>query len=778
MYGSFGISKYRSAKVIIEGIKEGQKESLSDLQESIEESLKKAEDRSRKTMEGSESISKAARSTLLMNELTPLDEREAQQIRVAHALGGDQNFIHVYANLAQGIRMAWRMLSDIAIRLETDELFGSDEKASSSREHMHDLSAEYSLNHQHCESFSDGCMKLAEFRWQLLEMCQQISNVVEKYSEALTERHSAGGIKVYHAPVLTDFAMAIYDNVAHHGEISKTSDDTEISAYSLRKAEAIIDWIKDEEFKEILLSETSSFTRRIKGELWDVWKVAARLERTFQKEIDGVAALHHKGVRPAPERSFDQRMAALEDVDPNQVKYRDRSASMTEEERHELQFKNEVIGKICRMLQDDTPAHKISASVWDEVKKLKSHFLEVNSFYICRISQGSQTSGKSNGQLEVIPGKKPTAAFDDIVGSGFNEVKEFVRHIERLRKWAPLYRITSPRKQTDKANILLIGPMGCGKTECMRAICNEEECIAIFAAGSDFLTAWMGEAQKNPKRLFEAAVKLQKESGRHVHILIDEIDEVLNNDRSTTTINLSLEFQMVMDGITEYPGISVWGATNNPERIPMPMIRRFSKVVIVGKLDQDQRVTLLKQFLGTLPLSTRFTKDTWQRFAKRLEHATGDVVRKVCDHVWREEVSRFIEESPEDAERMLSVLEKLAYDRKAGMTPDVLETKRADEEISEGYRDDKKTSRRKKFLKSFRDVFEIQPDIVDEAITLALDNVGIIAEIETAKKTYEDAEKFLASVKENRIKAEKAAEEEDEEEGDEEGDDGENQEAS
>jgi len=182
-------------------------------------------------------------------------------------------------------------------------------------------------------------------------------------------------------------------------------------------------------------------------------------------------------------------------------------------------------------------------------------------------------------------------------------------------------------------------------------------------------------------------------------------------------------------------------------------------VVIVGKLDQDQRVTLLKQFLGTMPLSKRVTKVTWERFAKRLEHATGDVVRKVCDHVWREEVSRFIEESPKDAEKMLSILEKLAYDRKAGMTPDVLETKRADEEISESYLDKKKTSRRKKFLKSFRDVFEVHPDVVDNAITMALDNVGIIAEIDTAKKTYEDAEKFLASVKENRIKAEKADDE-------------------
>ena len=698
-------------------------------------------------------IAEAARSTLRSPELESMEEREQKQLAVASALRGNSNFVHVYSNLSQGIQMAWKMLSQICVRLDAQEVFTIDDEAESSRERMHDLSAEYQLNQGVCEAFAEGCMGLGAYRWQLLDMAQQITGVVSGYFEALSQRHSADGIKVYHAPILTDFAVTIYENVAHHGEITKESQDTEISAYSLKKAEVIIAWIKDDECRDILLSETSGFTRKFKDELRSLWRMASRIEKLFGDEIERVFAMNYKRANPASESSFDDQMSMLEDVDPNQVKFRDRSSSMTEEERHDLFFKNEVISKICRMLKDDTPSYEIAQKVWDEVKKLKQHYLEVNSFYVCRIAQGNPMAGKGSGQLEVIPGKRPTASFDEIVGQGFAEVKAFVAHVGRLRKWAALYLITSPRKQVDKANILLVGPMGCGKTQCMRAICNEEECIAIFAAGSDFLTSWMGEAQKNPKRLFEAAVKLQKESGRHVHILIDEIDEVLNTERSTTNINLSLEFQMIMDGVVEYPNISVWGATNNPERIPMPMIRRFSKVVIVGKLDQEQRVTLLKQFLGTMPLSDRFDKKTWNRLAERLEHATGDVVRKVCDHVWRQEISRFIEEKPEDAERMLSVLGKLAYDQKTGVKPDSLETRKADEEIDETHWGGIKTSRRKKFLKTLSGVFEITPDIVDDAITLALNNVGIINEIETAKRTYEEAEKFLAQVKEDRIKA-------------------------
>jgi len=763
MYGSLGVTKYRSIKSIIGKIDEDKKEELKRLQETIEKGLSKAEDRSRKANEGSRSISDAARSTTSMNELASLEEREERERLVAHALGGSQNFIHVYANLAQGIKMAWKILSEVSTLLEVDELLVPEEMAETSRERMHDLSAEYQLNQQACEAFSTSCMRLGNFRYQLIDMSGQIAGVVENYYNALNERHSTGGIKVWHAPVLTDFAMSIYDNIAHHGEVSETSQDTEISAYSLRKAEAIIEWVKDDDFRDVLLSETTAFTRRFKQELWDIWKISARLEKLFRSELSGVAAVHYKRYSPVTEGGFDRQMSALEDVDPNRVKYRDRSASMTEEERHELHFKNEVISKICRMLKDDTPSYKIAAMVWEEVKKLKSHYLEINSFYVCRIAQGNQTTGKANGALEVIPGKKPVASFDDIIGSGFDDVRKFVGHIARLRKWAPLYLITSPRKSVDKANILLIGPMGCGKTECMRAICNEEECIAIFAAGSDFLTAWMGEAQKNPKRLFEAAVKLQKDSGRHVHILIDEIDEVLNNDRSTTSINLSLEFQMIMDGIVEYPNISVWGATNNPERIPMPMIRRFSEVLIVGKLDEGQRVQLFKHFLSTMPLSDAFTDQKWESFGRRLEGATGDVIRKVCEHAWRTEISKFIEENPDDADRMLSVLSRLAYDSKTGVSPDNLETRKADEEVDESsWTQKKKTTRRKKFLKEFRRVFELEPDVVDEAIEIALGNVGIINEIDTAVRTYADAEKMLATLKDERVKAKKEEEPKDE----------------
>jgi len=517
----------------------------------------------------------------------------------------------------------------------------------------------------------------------------------------------------------------------------------------MRKAIAIIDWTRDEDFEEMLTSDVFEFSYWIKRQLRKLWKTSKDLEDIFKDELKAVAQVHYTRVITPSDEAFDSKMRMLEELDPNKVKYEDRSATFSEEEIRNLEHKNEVLGKICSMLKDkEKSSHDIANYVYDQVKKLRQHYLEVNSFYVCKIGQGNPMMGQSSGALEVVPGKRPNSNFADIIGSGFDELRDFSQHIKRMQKFADLYLMTSPRRTHDRANVLLIGPQGCGKTEALRAVANDDDSIAIFAQGSDFLTSWMGEAQKNPKRLFEAAIKLQKESGRHIHILIDEIDSVANDDYSTTKINLTLEFQMIMDGVVEYPNISVWGTTNHPERIPMPMIRRFAKLLIVGKLDQRQRVDLLKHFFSNLPME-KISDEEWGKRASRLEHATGDVIRKIADHVWRSEISRFITDSPEEAEKMLDIIHRINYEAGQKYKAEVTGT-RADREIDERLRGGGKTSRRKQFLKQLRQTFEIKKESVDKAINVALDNIGIINEMQTAKKTYEDAERFLADIKSER----------------------------
>lgn len=263
----------------------------------------------------------------------------------------------------------------------------------------------------------------------------------------------------------------------------------------------------------------------------------------------------------------------------------------------------------------------------------------------------------------------------------------------------------------------------CGKSEVLRGVASDKKSIGVFAQGSDFMTCWAGEAQKNPKRLFEAGLKLQKEAKKHVHFLIDEIDAVLNNDKTLSNFNLTLEFQILMDGVVNYPHLSVWGATNNPERIPIAMLRRFSKVIICGELNQNDRKTLLTKFTNYMPIK-KFKEEDWGILANRLEGATGDVLRKVIDFVWRSKMSKFVQNHPEQAEKLINLLNQ-------GEKFQIVNFNNDQREI---------------FKKELSQYMAVEPNDIDESITIHLDNIAIRHEIQTAVDTYSKAKKYLSGI--------------------------------
>jgi len=206
------------------------------------------------------------------------------------------------------------------------------------------------------------------------------------------------------------------------------------------------------------------------------------------------------------------------------------------------------------------------------------------------------------------------------------------------------------------------------------------------------------------------------------------VDSILNDDHARGgfgSTNLTTEFQQLMDGIVQYPHIAVWAATNHPERIPMPMIRRFSKVAIVGELDQDDRIKLLKHFLGFLPIDPSFPDAAWQGFSKDLEGGVGDILRKIADEVWREKMTEFVRKAPEQAQKLVDFLNK-------------------DERFQVGRFTKERRAEMHKLLSPY---LLVRPADVEQSIRLHLDNVAIQAEIRTAVETYARAKTFLAGIK-------------------------------
>ncbi len=695
-------------------------------------------------------------------KLKALDHIEAQSTRRRRAKGGlapfdddetpridsSRNFIHFCYSILSEVKQNMETIRDVIDGLKPRPLFQMDKAKKSLNDDIAGLnnerfrdSLQKNLN-KRLSSFDDMQMLMLEMQFnlpiinqfiaamgrvdgldeQLSRFANDCLNEFESYYNKLLNRHRTTGIKVHENALITDVALAIYDNVDKNGEIQDGTKPDEISAYSANKAKVLAQAVLT--FREFVVRPLH-FQSMLVEQMRALEQVAGAftklksLVREF-KEILGVTippARHYK-----PVNAYIEEFLLL---DFSSLTYKEPDVMFTREERFNLNFQDETLSKIVNLIISKANATELVEYILNRKAELKRFFQEENSFYVCKISNGNPFGGEAPGALKVIPGPRPLADLDEIVGSGFGSIKEFLNQIETAEKWHDLFVATSPSKTGDKSNVLLIGPQGCGKSEILRAVGGDKNSIGIFAQGSDFLTCWMGEAEKNPKRLFEQGLKLQKESNRHVHFLIDEIDMVLNNDQTLSkSTNLTLEFQILMDGVVQYPHISIWGATNNPQRIPIPMIRRFHKVAIVGELTQDDRLKLLKQFCHFLPVKG-FSKENWQEAAKKLEGATGDICRKVVDQIWREKMSDFVVKQPKEAEKLISQLNK------AGKF-----------EVSEF-----KSDERGQLVKDLTPHVQVTPEDVDRSIKEHLENFAIQKEIEVAVNTYKAAHELIENLR-------------------------------
>jgi len=647
-----------------------------------------------------------------------------------------RSFLRIAAETVRAFQDQFSGFRAILSGLEPGNLILSKKRHSDnpeSFEALQHMSYELQMNRPTIESYVGALGRARMIKADLLNVGRAMERFLDDYYQGLTDRHSVQGIKVHRDPIATDVAISIYENVDAHGEIESGKDPSKLTAYSMRKARVLAEALKTP-FVEGLIRNPESFSEFIRGTLELLWKTSDEIEKFLSehfKVLDKVSpALKYKAHTNNFE--FEDLLMRLDDLDPSTVEFRESHTLLTKEERFNAEFRNETLAEVVEYLTDpDGTSEDLIQYILERKAELRRYFQDENSFYTCRISAGNPFLGEAPGALSVIPSQRPHANLNDILGSGFADIKDFIESIDKATQFHDLFLATSPSKTADKSNVLLVGPMGCGKSEILRAVGADPKSISIFASGSDFLTCWKGEAEKNPKRLFEAGLKLQKEARKQVHFLIDEIDSVLNNDKGMGQTNLTLEFQILMDGVVHYPGLSVWGATNFMERIPMPMIRRFNKVAIVGELEQDDRVKLLQHFVNFLPTKNFGTNGSspWGGFAKKLEGATGDVVRKIADHLWRAKMTEFVKSHPKVAEEIVKWLGTTEGD---GKSFNVSSFTREQREELKG---------------KIVPYVHVTPEDVEKTIGMHLDNQAIIAEIETAKATYQNAREFLASIK-------------------------------
>lgn len=581
------------------------------------------------------------------------------------------------------------------------------------------------LNGPALESYVGALFGIRVTKKHIVDYAYEIVKVLDSYHKALVKRHSTEGIEIHGDPVMTDVAMSIFENIDAHGEIEAGDDPNRVSAYTRRKAQILARAVAEEPMLSFVRRQ-GAFLDYLKLSLQITWDWSEKLEKIFGNHI---AAAHQRWEAPhsrIPQKSeFDVALQSVSDMDPSLVKYKDRSVALTSDERFQNKFMNETLSHMTGLMRQEGGVEKIVQYVLERRAEIARRNRDENTFYTCKIGEGNRFKQVPPGMLTIVPGERPTVSLDEIWGDGFDEIRDHIDSIEMGARWHDLFVATSPSRTADKSNVLMIGPQGCGKSQVLRAVGADKGSVSVFAQGSDFLTCWLGEAEKNPKRLFEGAARLQKETGKHTYILIDEADSVMKKQelKSHGEVDLTLEFQICMDGVVHYPKLTVIAATNSPASMPMTMIRRFSKVLIVGELDDKARRKILRHYVEFMPVK-KFEDRHWEHAALRLEGATGDVIRKVVDSVWRKKMTWFVKNQEERAEALLKWLNA--------------DTRFDIAEFGPG--------RREEFKRMLGPHVYIEPVDVDRAVDSHLKNVGIQGEIRTARAVYKEAHELLDSL--------------------------------
>jgi len=196
---------------------------------------------------------------------------------------------------------------------------------------------------------------------------------------------------------------------------------------------------------------------------------------------------------------------------------------------------------------------------------------------------------------------KPTLGFDDI--AGLEEVKEEIR----LKMLYPFAHPELARRYGigTGGGVLLYGPPGTGKTMMAKAIAHELEATFFTVSPAQVMSKWVGEAEQNVRKLFEAA-KAEPTSV----IFLDEIEALVprrKSDSSTVMQRVVPQILQELEGFDRQDGRALLfvGATNKPWLLDEAMLRpgRMDARIYVGLPDAPARFRLLEIYLAGRPLA-------------------------------------------------------------------------------------------------------------------------------------------------------------------------------
>jgi len=197
--------------------------------------------------------------------------------------------------------------------------------------------------------------------------------------------------------------------------------------------------------------------------------------------------------------------------------------------------------------------------------------------------------------------EKPNIRFADI--AGLEDVKQEI-HLKMI------YPFRHPDLATHfgidvGGGMLLFGPPGTGKTMIAKAVACELDATIFVISPAQIMSKWVGEAEQNVKRLFDAAKEEQKSV-----IFMDEVEALVPKRRgqqSTVMQRVVPQILQELEGFDRKAGRALLflGATNEPWALDTAMMRpgRLDTKVYIPLPDAPARFKLFEIYLAKRPLA-------------------------------------------------------------------------------------------------------------------------------------------------------------------------------
>ncbi|MDR3299939.1 MAG: AAA family ATPase [Candidatus Accumulibacter sp.] len=150
-------------------------------------------------------------------------------------------------------------------------------------------------------------------------------------------------------------------------------------------------------------------------------------------------------------------------------------------------------------------------------------------------------------------------------------------------------------KSSRSARLCLYGPPGTGKTAYGRWLAEQLDMPLLVKRGSDLLSMWVGECEKNIAKAFRQA---EREGAL---LLIDEVDSFLQDRRDAQRSWEVTQVNEILTQMEAFPGVFI-ASTNLMSGLDQASLRRFDLKTKFDFLRPEQSVGLLRRHCEQLTL--------------------------------------------------------------------------------------------------------------------------------------------------------------------------------